>query len=125
MGKDLNQNLQARMPGQMLMQVGRVVYINYGPCKGKTAVVIDIVDENRIMVNGPTTGVPRQVIPTKRLALTRFLISTVLRNQHEAKLTENITAYDLEKKRNAQAVRARNSDFDRFRALVLRRKVAE
>jgi len=33
---------------EMLMQVGRVVYVNYGPCQGKLAVVVDIVDENRV-----------------------------------------------------------------------------
>lgn len=33
----------------MLMQVGRVVYVNYGPTKGKIAVVVDMVDENRVI----------------------------------------------------------------------------
>ena len=47
---------------QMLMQVGRVVYLNFGPCSGKLAVVVDLIDENRILVDGPTTGVDRQVV---------------------------------------------------------------
>merc|ERR1711976_98021 len=98
MGKRILIRLKNKMSGQMLMQVGRVVYINYGPCKGKTAVVVDIVDENRIMISGPTTGVARQVIPVKRLALTRFLIKTVLRNQHEGNLEKNIKAFNLDKK---------------------------
>merc|ERR1712048_46162 len=133
MGKRILIRLKKKMSGQMLMQVGRVVYLNYGPNKGKTAVVVDIVDENRIMVSGPHSGVSRQVVPTKRLSLTRFLINTVMRNQHEEKLKANIEAYKLNrkwmqtgfaKKLAAQAQRARNSDFDRHKAMVLRRKVA-
>merc|ERR1712183_959171 len=85
--------------GDMLMQVGRVVYVNYGPCQGRLAVVVDIVDENRILVDGPTTGVDRQVIPAKRIELTKFRINKVMRNQH--------------------------TDFNRFKAIVLRRQVAK
>merc|ERR1711976_839340 len=119
--------------GQMLMQVGRVVYVNFGPCKGKLAVVVDIVDENRILVAGPTTGVDRQVMPAKRIALTRFRIKSVMRNQKESTLVKNINAFGLEKrwaetgfakKLAAQSARATCSDFDRFRAMVLRRQVA-
>merc|ERR1711874_42935 len=134
MGKRILIRLSIKMSGDMLMQVGRVVYINYGPCKGKIAVVVDIVDENRILVAGPTTGVNRQVMPSKRVALTRLRIPTVMRNQHEANLVKNITAYNMEqkwletghgKKLTAQIQRSKNTDFDRFRAMVLRRQVCK
>merc|ERR1711874_263562 len=134
MGKRILIRLSIKMSGDMLMQVGRVVYINYGPCKGKIAVVVDIVDENRILVDGPTTGVDRQVMPAARIALTKLRIGQVLRNQHRQNLIKNINAFSLEKKwnatafaqkLNAQKVRAGNSDFDRFRAMVLRRKVSK
>merc|ERR1712151_174497 len=134
MGKRTLIRLKSTMSQEMLMQVGRVVYINYGPCKGKIAVVVDIVDENRILVCGPTTGVDRQVMPSKRIALTKLRVAGVLRNQHQQKLTANIKAYGLDKKwsetafarkLNAQHIRANNSDFDRFKAMVLRRQVAK
>merc|ERR1712137_514370 len=114
----------------MLMQVGRVVYVNYGPCQGRLAVV----DENRILVDGPTTGVDRQVMPAKRIQLTKFRINKVMRNQHTGSLTKNIKAFGLEKRwaetgfakrLNAQKLRAQNSDFNRFKAMVLRRQVAK
>jgi hypothetical protein len=46
------------------VEVGRVVLINYGPDAGKLATVIDIVDQNKCLVEGPEeiTGVKRQVI---------------------------------------------------------------
>merc|ERR1719359_1243855 len=122
------------MSDQMLMQVGRVVFINQGPCTEKLAVVVDIIDENRILVDGPTTGVERQVMPTKRIMLTKFRINKVLRNQKVSALKKNIEAYGLEKKWNAtgfatklnnQRKRASLSDFDRHKAMVLRRRLAK
>merc|ERR1712007_8973 len=113
----------------MCMQVGRVVFVNYGPCAGKTAVVVDMVDENRIVVDGPTTGVDRQVMPAKRVQLTKFRINKVLRNQHKKALTNNIKAFGLEKKWGAtgfaKKLQAQNSDFNRFKAMVLRRKISK
>jgi len=86
------------------------------------------------LVSGPTTGVDRQVVPSKRIALTRLYIPTVMRNQHAAKLTSNIKDYKMERKWNgtgfakklaSQSQRAKNSDFDRFKAMVLRRQVCK
>merc|ERR1719399_2803690 len=68
-------------------------------------------------------------MPAKRIALTKFRIKNVLRNQKESKLVKNIEAFGLAKrwaetgmakKLAAQHARATNSDFDRFRAMVLR-----
>ena len=30
------------------MQIGRLVYINQGPYKGNVAVIVDVVDQNRV-----------------------------------------------------------------------------
>merc|ERR1711862_67278 len=98
------------------------------------AVVVDIVDENRILIDGPTTGVDRQVMPTKRLQLTKFRINKVLRNQHKANLEKNIKAFGLAKKwdatgfakkLHAQELRSQNSDFNRHKAMVIRRKISK
>ena len=119
---------------EMLMQVGRVVYLNFGPCSGKLAVVVDMVDENRILVDGPTTGVDRQVVPSKRLTLTKFRVKSVLRNQHQKALEKNIKAFGLEKKWAATGMakkleqrrkRANLTDFQRFQAMVLRRQLSK
>lgn len=59
------------------VEVGRVVLINHGPDAGKLATVIDIVDQNKCLVDGPEeiTGVSRQVIPYKRIALTDIKVN--------------------------------------------------
>jgi large subunit ribosomal protein L14e len=49
--------------------------VNYGPYEGKLATIIDVIDQNRALVSGPTTGVPRQAINFKRLALTDFKLT--------------------------------------------------
>ena len=51
-----------------------MVLINYGPDAGKIAVIVDVVDGNKCLIDGPTTGVARQVIPYKRLALTDLMV---------------------------------------------------
>merc|ERR1712000_743287 len=54
------------------VEIGRVAVINYGPDAGKLCVIIDVLDQNRAFIDGPSsiTGVQRQAIPFKRLALT-------------------------------------------------------
>merc|ERR1712187_979837 len=68
-------------------------------------------------------------MPAKRIALTKFRINSVMRNQHTGSLTKNINAFGLEKRcaerMRAQQLRAQNSDFNRFKAMVLRRQVAK
>merc|ERR1719164_181961 len=73
-------------------------------------------------------------MPAKRIELTKFRINKVMRNQHTGSLTKNIKAFGLEKRwaetgfakrMRAQQLRAQNSDFNRFKAMVLRRQVAK
>lgn len=74
------------MNSEILVNLGRVVYINFGKDAGKIAVVVDIVDGKRLIVDGPTTGVPKQVINTKRIALTRFRIPNVAKAEKQSEL---------------------------------------
>merc|ERR1712032_1709075 len=58
------------------VEVGRVILITYGPDTGKLATIIDIVDQNKCLIDGPAgiTGVHRQVIPFSRISLTDFVV---------------------------------------------------
>lgn len=56
------------------MEVGRVVKINYGIHAGKLATIVEILNDKRVLIDGPTTGVPRHVTPLRRLLLTRILL---------------------------------------------------
>jgi len=73
------------MSSEILVQLGRVVYVNYGEHAGKLAVVVDIVDGKRVVIDAPVCGIPRQVFSVKRLSLTRFRVPNVAANEkHES-----------------------------------------
>lgn len=48
--------------------------VQFGPSAGKTAAIVDVIDQNRALIDGPVTGVKRQAIQFKRLRLTQFRI---------------------------------------------------
>jgi ribosomal protein L14E/L6E/L27E len=58
------------------IEIGRVALVNYGPDAGKLCTIIDILDQNRVLVDGPAniTGVHRQLLTMKRLTLTDFKV---------------------------------------------------
>merc|ERR1712033_94928 len=55
-------------------KVGRVVYCAYGKQAGKLAVITDVIDHNRVVIDGPFDGIIRQDYDIKRLRLTKFVI---------------------------------------------------
>ena len=62
------------------VELGRVVLITYGPDKDKLATIVDVIDNNRILVDGPLplTGVHRHAINLKRVQLTDIKIPAKL-----------------------------------------------
>ena len=48
--------------------------INYGKNLHKLAVIVDILDDNRVLLDGPTTDVAREVYPLKRVYLTAITV---------------------------------------------------
>ena len=114
------------------VEVGRVVYINHGPDAGKLATVVDIVDQNKCLIDGPEeiTGVSRQVIPYKRIALTDLTVK-IQRNARaktmKAAWKEGNTLDQWEgsswaKKLEAKKKRSNLSDFDRFKVMVAKKQ---
>ena len=69
-----------------MVSLGRVVYINFGEHSGKLAVVVDIINGKRVIVDGPTSDVPRHVISNLRFALTRFRIPNVAKSEKQSEL---------------------------------------
>ncbi|KAJ3358743.1 hypothetical protein GGF32_010023 [Allomyces javanicus] len=113
------------------VQVGRVVVVTYGPDAGKLAVIVDIIDHNRALVDGPTTGVARQALSFKRLSLTNIVLDKVPRSIGTGALKKAVESQDLAgkwaatsaaKKANQRTLRAGLSDFDRFKVAVLKKK---
>lgn len=122
------------MNNEMLLELGRVVYINYGPLAGNPAVVVDIVHGSKVVIDGPGLNIDRQVISTKRLELTKFRLSSFTKGDKREALRQKIEQFDLKKRFEScgvgkrivkQKKRAELGDFDRFRVMVLRRRLAK
>ncbi|OCF33886.1 50S small subunit ribosomal protein L14e [Kwoniella heveanensis CBS 569] len=105
------------------VEVGRVVLVNEGPSAGKLAVIVEIIDHNRALIDGPTTSVPRQSFPYRNLILTPYTLATLPRGAgagavkkafEKAGVLEKWESSGWAKKLAARQVRKNSSDFDRF-----------
>jgi len=120
------------MSFERFVQIGRVCLINYGDDEGKLCTIIDVVDNGRALVDGPTklTGVTRQIVPFKRLSLTDH-VAQIGRNARQKSLNKAWAKDDImgkweatawAKKIAAKKKRASTNDFGRFRAMLLKKK---
>mmetsp|Transcript_13014 Transcript_13014/g.35451 ORF Transcript_13014/g.35451 Transcript_13014/m.35451 type:complete len:112 (+) Transcript_13014:2-337(+) len=94
--------------------------------------IVDIVDQKRVVVDGPEslTGVRRHMMPVKRLSLTDFT-AKIPRGAREKTLKTALERDEIMKKWSetawakkvkAKEVRAKMTDFERFKLMVARRK---
>jgi len=112
------------------VEAGRAALINYGPNTDKLVVVLDIVDQSRALVEGPTSGIHRQTVPLTHLSLTPIKIDiprgvrsrTLVKAVEEAKLDEQFAKTSWAKKIARVEKRKNLSDFDRFKLMVLKKK---
>tara|TARA_B100000787_G_scaffold69276_1_gene50937 strand:+ start:213 stop:605 length:393 start_codon:yes stop_codon:yes gene_type:complete len=114
------------------VEIGRVCLISYGPDTGKLCTIVNVIDHNRVLVDGPSnvTGVHRHSIGIKRLMLTDLKVAVKL-NATEKTLK---AAWEKEgtlakweecgwaKKKKSHALRATATDFDRFRVMVAKKE---
>ncbi|EDR01636.1 uncharacterized protein LACBIDRAFT_239800, partial [Laccaria bicolor S238N-H82] len=56
-----------------------VVLLKSGAFSGKIAVIVEIIDHNCAIIDGSTTGAPRQSYPYKHLSLTPLKLSDLPR----------------------------------------------
>ncbi|XP_002129628.2 large ribosomal subunit protein eL14 [Ciona intestinalis] len=112
------------------IEIGTVVYINLGPHAGKLAAIVNVVDQNRLLVNGPCSKVPRCVVNLKQIKITQFRIKMPFgaRAGVVGKAWEkaNINALWAEtkwaKKIESKAKKASLSDYDRYKLMKIRQK---
>ncbi|KAA0148868.1 hypothetical protein FNF29_06342 [Cafeteria roenbergensis] len=119
------------------VQVGRVVLVNYGPDEGKLAVIVDVVDQSRVMIDGPSddasAAVRRQVINLRRVSLTDFALKlargarakTVKAAWAKEDVSAKWAASSWGQKLAAQAAKRAMSDKDRFVAMLARKAAAK
>lgn len=119
------------MPIKHLVEIGRIAYVGYGRNAGKPVAIVDVIDQNRALVDGPCSNVTRQPIRFKRLRLTKFKLnfshgasSKVVKKEWEK---EDITQQwkDSFQFKNLVADRRRKdlSDLGRFKVYKLKQKV--
>jgi large subunit ribosomal protein L14e len=115
-------------PFSKFVEIGRVVFIAHGKHKGKLATIVDIIDQNRALIDGPCSKVKRQAYLLKRLHLTRFRLkfphsckSKVIRKTWEkndvtGKWNETKWAKRLERRKLKSGL----SDFERYKLRKLK-----
>ncbi|OMJ14347.1 60S ribosomal protein L14 [Smittium culicis] len=113
------------------VEVGRVVVLNSGHKAGRTAVIVDIIDHNRAIIDGPTTGVHRQEISFNRVTLTDVALKKIPRTIGSVALKKAIIKQGSDaawqqtawaKTLNQRQTRANLTDFDRFKIMRLKKQ---
>ncbi|MBH0005049.1 hypothetical protein I6F42_20095, partial [Pseudoalteromonas sp. SWYJZ12] len=102
-----------------------------GPSAGKIAVIAEIIDHNRAIIDGPTTSVPRHSFPYNHLTLTPLKLAGLPRGARSGALKKLIEKEAIvekwEKSAWAQkraAIEKRRSlnDFGRFGVLLAKKQ---
>ncbi|KAG8679157.1 hypothetical protein FRC08_017166 [Ceratobasidium sp. 394] len=113
------------------VEVGRVVLLKSGPSEGKIATIVEIIDHNRAIVDGPLTGVPRQAFPYRHLVLTPLTVKGLPRGagtgvvRKYTEKSEVVAKWEKSswaKKRAGAAKRRTLGDFDRFSVMLLKKQ---
>mgnify|MGYP001123932901 CR=1 FL=1 len=114
-----------------LVEVGRVVLVTKGSSAGKLAAIVEIIDQKRVLIDGPVSGVARQAIPLAKVTLTPLTISKLPRGSRSPTVAKRFKADEIAKKWAATSWakniarkerRAQLSDFERFQVLVYKKQ---
>ena len=122
------------MSFKRFVEIGRVALVTYGEDAGKLCTIVDVIDGNRVLVDGPKpiTGVARQALGLARIQLTDLKVAAKLNCGQkalvaawkEAGTEEAWKSSNQYKKRNARALRAGTTDFERFQITIAKKKRA-
>ncbi|KAK1428417.1 hypothetical protein QVD17_17251 [Tagetes erecta] len=119
-----------KMPFKRYVEIGRVALVNYGKDYGKLVVIVDVIDQNRALVDSP--DMVRGQMNFKRLTLTDIKID-INRVPNKKTLVAAMEAADVKSKWEksswgrkliVQKKRASLNDFDRFKIMLAKIKKA-
>mmetsp|Transcript_3062 Transcript_3062/g.7174 ORF Transcript_3062/g.7174 Transcript_3062/m.7174 type:complete len:125 (+) Transcript_3062:411-785(+) len=105
------------------IEIGRIITVNYGPSRGKIAVIVDIIDKNRCLIDGPSG---RQMINLKRVTPSKFKFS-INRKSSTNKIHQLFLENKIEKKwfnsrwgKKVLRVKKKEnfSDFENFKFMI-------
>merc|ERR1712218_662612 len=80
---------------------------------GKIAAIVNVIDQNRVLIDGPTSGVLRQAYPIKQLQLTPIAVKFPF--NASTKVVETWAQSTWAKRMAVKAKRAGLTDLDRFK----------
>ncbi|KAG9144982.1 hypothetical protein Leryth_017450 [Lithospermum erythrorhizon] len=118
------------MPFKRYVEIGRVALVNFGKDYGKLVVIVDVIDQNRALVDSP--DMIRSQMNFKRLTLTDITID-IKRSPNKKVLIAAMEAADVKnkwdnsswgRKLTVQKRRASLNDFDRFKIMLAKIKKA-
>eukprot|EP00794_Sanderia_malayensis_P018754 gene18751-20645_t len=112
------------------VQPGRVALLNTGKFNGKLIVIIDVIDQNRVLCDNPSCNVPRHTVNLKHLNLTDIKIDiphgartgTVRKAYDKADVNANWAKTSWAQRIDRKEKRANMSDFDRFKVKVAKQR---
>ena len=115
------------MPYTQFVEVGRVAVATYGPLADSPVVVVDIIDDKRVLIDVLNQKDQRQVIPVKRLRLTDFVVEIargaspdeVVNATQNDKIADKWAATPWAKRIAASHARLQLNDFQRFKHAIL------
>ncbi|XP_064474904.1 large ribosomal subunit protein eL14-like [Ornithodoros turicata] len=115
--------VRPQTPLRTYVEIGRVAYITSGRYRGKLCSIVDVIDQNRALVDGPCSGVPRQPVSFKHLRLTRQKIriphststKVVRKNWEKDGVAQKWQESTFAKKLAARQLKKNMNDFDRFK----------
>mmetsp|Transcript_1459 Transcript_1459/g.2796 ORF Transcript_1459/g.2796 Transcript_1459/m.2796 type:complete len:133 (+) Transcript_1459:37-435(+) len=113
---------------QSIVEIGRLVVVNYGKDNGKLGLILDVCDTMTALVDGP--NLKRRLINFRRLALTSIKIpisksvkhSTLIKAWEAADVDAQFAKTTWGQKLAQQARRATLTDFERFTVRKLKQK---
>ncbi|KAL7289858.1 hypothetical protein TKK_0016256 [Trichogramma kaykai] len=119
----INVLIVSEQPFKRFVQSGRVAYVSNGPNKSKLVAIVDVIDQNRVLVDGPVAKIPRGQMCLNDLHLTKFRLkipftgpTRVVRKAWEReKIEKKWQATVWAQKVVAEEKRAVLSDYDRFK----------
>ncbi|XP_034122474.1 uncharacterized protein LOC117580200 isoform X3 [Drosophila guanche] len=125
-----SRHISALMPFERFVQTGRIAKASAGPLKGRLVAIVDVIDQNRVLVDGPLTGVPRQEYRLNNLHLTKYRIkfpftapTRIVRKawtESDLKAQWKVSPWSVKAQNICK--RSQLNDFDRFKLRYAKRQ---
>ncbi|KTW30065.1 uncharacterized protein T551_02009 [Pneumocystis jirovecii RU7] len=114
-----------------MVQIGRVVLLINGDFKNRIAVIVEILDCRRVVLDGPKTCVSRHIASCNDFLLTSIMVHSLAHGARTGIVAKRWDAQDITaqwnkttmaKKLLSRQRRAQLNDFERFQVMLLKKQ---